>query len=385
MKPRFGIAPDDQALADAILRFAAEELAPRAQEVDDQEISTARYVPLLAELGVMGMNLPERWGGTEITPTALVLSLAAIAEACASTSSMIGAHFLATDSILIGGDDDLRQRYLPQAAAGKKLGAFALTEPRAGSNPADMATRAIREGGGYHLIGTKHFISNAGEADFIVIFAKTDPAKGHKGISAFVIDKGTPGLKISAPEKLMGIRGAHAFEMSIDCHVPESQRLGQEGTGFRTAMRILDNSRMDVAATCLGIGEAALAAAVDWAHSRQVGGEPLAAKQGIQWKLAEMKMRLEAAWLLTLQACAKRQAGVSFSAESSMCKLYASEMAAFVADEALQIFGGYGYTRSLPLERYVRDARIMRIYEGSSEIQRTIIARGLLAEGSAGA
>ncbi len=379
MKPRFGIAPDDQALADAIVRFSAEELAPRAQEVDDQEISTVRYVPLLAELGVMGMNLPERWGGAEITPTALVLSLAAIAEACTSTASMIGAHFLATDSILMGGDDELRQRYLPQAATGKKLGAFALTEPRAGSNPADMATRATREGGSYHLSGTKHFISNAGEADFIVVFAKTDPAGGHRGISAFVVDKGTPGLHISAPEKLMGIRGAHAFEMSIDCRVFESQRLGQEGTGYRTAMRILDNSRMDVAATCLGIGEAALAAAVDWAQSRQVGGEPLAAKQGIQWKLADMKMRLEAAWLLTLQACAKRQAGIAFSAESSMCKLYASEMAAFVADEALQIFGGYGYTRSLPLERYVRDARIMRIYEGSSEIQRTIIARGMLS------
>lgn len=378
MKPRFGIVADDQALADAILRFAAEALAPHAQAVDQQEVSTVRYVPQLAELGVMGMNLPEQWGGVNVTPAALVLSLAAIAEACTSTSSMIGAHFLATDSILLGGSDDLRARYLPDAASGRKLGAFALTEPRAGSNPVDMATRATREGGHYRLRGTKHFISNAGEADFIVVYAKTDPAAAHKGISAFVVDQGTPGLQISAPEKLMGIRGAHAFEVSLDCRIPETQRLGEEGSGFRTAMKVLDNSRMDVAATCLGIGEAALAAAVEWAQQRQVGAEPLAAKQGIQWKLADMKIRLEAAWLLTLQACAKRQAGVSYSAESSMCKLYASEMAAFVADEALQIHGGYGYTRSLPLERYVRDARIMRIYEGSSEIQRTIIARGLL-------
>ncbi|MFC7409058.1 acyl-CoA dehydrogenase family protein [Hydrogenophaga atypica] len=378
MTPRFGIHPDDQALADAITRFAQAELAPHAHEVDESALSTVRYVPALAELGVMGMNLPERWGGPGATPSALVLSLAAIAQACTATASMIGAHYLATDSLLIGGDDALRERYLPDAASGAKLGAFALTEPRAGSNPADMATRAVREGDHYHLSGTKHFISNAGEADFIVVYAKTDPAAGHRGISAFVVDKGTPGLQISAPEKLMGIRGGHAFEVALDCRVPATQRLGDEGTGFRTAMKVLDNSRMDVAANCLGLGEAALAAAVDWARQRQVGGEPLAAKQGIQWKLADMKTRLEAAWLLTLQACAKRQAGVPYSMESSMCKLYASEAAAFITDEALQIHGGYGFTRELPLERYVRDARIMRIYEGSSEIQRTVIARGVL-------
>jgi len=378
MTPRFGIHPDDQALADAITRFAQAELAPHAHEVDESALSTVRYVTALAELGVMGMNLPERWGGPGATPTALVLSLAAIAQACTATASMIGAHYLATDSLLIGGDDALRERYLPDAASGAKLGAFALTEPRAGSNPADMATRAVREGDHYHLSGTKHFISNAGEADFIVVYAKTDPAAGHRGISAFVVDKDTPGLQISAPEKLMGIRGGHAFEVALDCRVPATQRLGDEGTGFRTAMKVLDNSRMDVAANCLGLGEAALAAAVDWARQRQVGGEPLAAKQGIQWKLADMKTRLEAAWLLTLQACAKRQAGVPYSMESSMCKLYASEAAAFITDEALQIHGGYGFTRELPLERYVRDARIMRIYEGSSEIQRTVIARGVL-------
>lgn len=378
MTPRFGIPPDDQALADAITRFAQAELAPHAHAVDEAALSTVRYVPALAELGVMGMNLPERWGGPGATPTALVLSLAAIAQACTATASMIGAHYLATDSVLIGGGDALRERYLPDAASGAKLGAFALTEPRAGSNPADMATRAVREADHYHLSGTKHFISNAGEADFIVVYAKTDPAAGHRGISAFVVDKGTPGLTISAPEKLMGIRGGHAFEVALDCRVPAAQRLGEEGTGFRTAMKVLDNSRMDVAANCLGLGEAALAAAVDWARQRQVGGEPLAAKQGIQWKLADMKTRLEAAWLLTLQACAKRQAGVPYSMESSMCKLYASEAAAFITDEALQIHGGYGFTRELPLERYVRDARIMRIYEGSSEIQRTVIARGVL-------
>jgi len=380
MNSRFGIAPEDQEVADAVGRYAQSELAPRAQEVDEGAVSTVRYVPQLAELGAMGMNLPAQWGGWGCSPTALILSLVEIAKACTSTASMIGAHFLATDSVLIAGDDELRGRYLPRAAAGELLGAFALTEPRAGSNPADMSARAQRVGDEYHLSGTKHFISNAGEADFIVVYAKTDPQAGHRGISAFVVDKHTPGLQIAAPERLMGIRGGHAFEVSLDCRIPAQQRLGEEGSGFKTAMKVLDNSRMDVAANCLGLSEAALQAAVQWAAQRQVGGEPLAHKQGIQWMLADMKIRLEAAWLLTLQACAKRQAGQRYSMESSMCKLYASEAAAFITDTALQIHGGYGYTRDLPLERYVRDARIMRIYEGSSEIQRTVIARLMLSE-----
>ncbi len=379
MNMRLGVTEDDRILAEAIARFAAAELAPKAQQVDRQETSTARYVPMLADLGVMGMNLPEQWGGIGASPTALILSLVEIAKACASTASMIGAHYLATDSLLIGGDDAVRARYLPDAASGAKLGAFALTEPRAGSNPADMSTRAERRGDCYRIQGVKHFISNAGDADFIVVYAKTDPAAGHRGISAFVVDRETAGISISQPEALMGIRGGHAFEVALDCEVPACNRLGEEGTGFRTAMKVLDNSRLDVAANSIGIAEAAMEAAVSWARQRIVGGKPLADKQGIQWMLADMKVRLEAAWALTLQASAKRAAGQPFSLESSMAKLYASEAAGFVTDAALQIHGGYGFTRDMPLERYVRDARIMRIYEGSSEIQRTIIARGVIA------
>lgn len=380
MNTRLGVTAEDQEIAQAIARFAQEQLAPMAQKVDEEEISTVCHVPGLAELGVMGMNIPEQWGGPGISPTALILSLVEIAKQCASTSSMVGAQYLATDSILLGGDDALRERYLPDAAAGLKLGAFALTEPRAGSNPADMATQAVREGDYYHLTGTKHFISNAGEADFIVVYAKTDPKAGHRGISAFVVDKDTPGLTISSPEKLMGIRGGHAFEVALDCKVPVANRIGEEGTGFITAMKVLDNSRLDVAATSIGISEAALEAAVFWSQQRKVGGELLSQKQGIQWMLADMKLRLEASWALTLQACAKRAAGQRFSQESAMAKLYASEAVGFITDTALQIHGGYGFTREMPLERYVRDARILRIYEGSSEIQRTIIARTLLAE-----
>ena len=376
---RLGVSADDQALADAVATFAQTELAPRAQALDEQELSATCHLPQLAELGVMGLNLPEHLGGPGVTPTAMLLALVEISKACAATSSMIGAHYLGTDAVLIGGNAAQHQAWLPRAASGEWLAGFALTEPRGGSHPADLRTRAVREGGHYRIDGVKHFISNAAEAKFLVVFAKTDPGAGARGVSAFIVDRQTPGISVSSHEKLMGIRGAHAFEASFDgVLVPADCRLGEEGTGFKTAMKVLDNSRLDVAATSLGIAEAALAAAVQWANDRQIGGEALAGKQGIQWMLADMKLRLEAAWGLTLQATALRTAGQAFTQQSAMAKLYASEMVGFVTDAALQIHGGYGFTRKMPLERYARDARILRIYEGSSEIQRTIIARAVL-------
>lgn len=377
---RMGVTTDDQALADAVGRFALAELAPRAGELDESGASVTCHLKALSELGVMGMNLPERWGGPGVSPTGLLLSLVEISRACAATSSMVGAHFLGTDAVLIGGDDAQREIWLPRAASGEWLAGFALTEPRGGSNPADLRTRAVRDGDVYRIDGVKHFISNAAEARFLVVFAKTDPDAGARGVSAFVVDMHTPGVHVASPEKLMGIRGAHAFEVSFDnVIVPLSGRLGPEGSGFRTAMKVLDNSRLDVAATSLGLAQAALDAAASWVKDRLVCGEPLATRQGIQWMLADMKLRLEAAWGLTLQATALRTAGLDFTQQSAMAKLYASEMVGFVTDAALQLHGGYGYTREMPLERYVRDARILRIYEGSSEIQRTIIARAVLA------
>lgn len=376
---RLGTTADDHAIADAVARFADDALAPLAQRMDEEALSATCHVPGLSALGVMGMNLPEALGGPGVTPTAMLLSLVAISRACAATSSMIGAHYLGTDAVLIGGDDAQRQQWLPRCASGQWLAAFALTEPRGGSHPADMRTRAVRDGDDYLITGVKHFISNAAEARFMVVFAKTDMEAGARGVSAFIVPRDLPGIQVSAPEKLMGIRGGHAFEVSLDgVRVPASHRLGAEGTGFKTAMKVLDNSRLDVAATALGVAEAALAAAAQWASQRLVGGEPLATKQGIQWKLADMKLRLESSWALTMQALALRQAGQPFTQHSAMAKLHASEMVGFVTDEALQIHGGYGYTREMPLERLVRDARILRIYEGSSEVQRSIIARGVL-------
>lgn len=376
---RLGTTEEDHAIANAVARFAEAALAPVAQAMDEEAFSATRHVPGLAELGVMGMNLPESLGGPGVTPTATLLSLVAISRACAATSSMIGAHYLGTDAVLIGGSSEQHQQWLPRCASGEWLAAFALTEPRGGSHPADMRTGAVREGEEYVITGVKHFISNAAEASFMVVFAKTDMEAGARGVSAFIVPRDLPGIQMSSPEKLMGIRGGHAFEVSFDgVRVPAANRLGAEGVGFKIAMKVLDNSRLDVAATSLGIAEAALKAAVEWANQRLVGGEPIATKQAIQFKLADMKLRLEAAWGLTMQALALRQAGQPFSQYSAMAKLYASEMVGFVTDEALQIHGGYGYTREMPLERYVRDARILRIYEGSSEIQRTIIARTVL-------
>jgi butyryl-CoA dehydrogenase len=369
----------DAAVIEAVQRVARDKLAPAATATDREARFPAAQLQALAELGVMGLNLPERWGGPGVSPAALSACVETIASACASTASAVTAHFLATDAILIGGDDALRGRYLPAAAAGRLLGAFALTEPRAGSNPADMRCRATTVADGYRIEGVKHFISNGGIADFIVVFAVTDPGAGHKGISAFAVDKGAAGVVASAPEPTMGLRGGHIFELSFDCVVPPTQRLGPEGSGFRTAMKVLDNGRIEVAAMCLGIAQAAFDAAVEWVKSREIGGTPLAGYQGIQWMIADMATELRAARLLTADAARLRGGAGRYSVEASMAKLYASEAAGRIADRALQIHGGYGYTAALALERHVRDLRIMRIYEGSSEIQRTIIGRALTA------
>ena len=373
------LTPDETEVVETVRRFAREVLQPAAADVDETASFVSRHLPGLGELGVMGLNLPEAEGGPGVSPFALIECVGAIAAACGSTASMVTAHYLATDSILIAGDEAQKQRYLLPAAAGKALGAFALTEPKAGSNPADMTTRATRTAKGYRLNGTKHFISNGGAANFIVVFAITDPALGARGISAFVVDRQQPGVSSGPPEKTMGLKGGHVFELAFDLDIPENARLGPEGSGFKTAMRVLDNGRVEVAAMCIGIAGAAFAAAVNWLKERKVGGQPLADYQGLQWQLADMATDLEAARMLTREAARLRAGGQKFSKQAAIAKLFAAEMASRVTDQALQMHGGYGYTRGLPLERYVRDVRIMRIYEGSSEVQRNIIAREVFA------
>ncbi|ECD9517989.1 acyl-CoA dehydrogenase [Salmonella enterica subsp. diarizonae] len=374
----FEINETERAIVEAVTAVARDVIQPRAQHYDETETFCQESLTTLGELGCMGINLPEAYGGFGMGSVAMSQAVEAIAAACASTASALTAHFLATDSILTGGTEKQKQQWLPRAASGEVLGAFALTEPAAGSNPADMRTVAKRESEGWRIQGNKHYITNAREADFIVLYAKTAPADGHNGISAFVIPKGTAGIAFSSPEKTMGLRGSTIYELSLDCWLPDSALLGKEGHGFATAMEVLDRGRVEVAAMSLGIASAAMECCLQWVHDRQIGPKPLMAYQGTQWRLAEMHTQLQAARMLTWQAAEKRDSGLRFSLDSATAKLFAAECASFVTDAALQLHGGYGYIRDLPLERYVRDARILRIFEGTSEIQKIIISRSLL-------
>ncbi|MCV2447685.1 acyl-CoA dehydrogenase family protein [Paracoccus sp. DMF] len=377
------LAEEERLFCDVLERICVEQIAPKAAETDETSGFVHDQLAVLGEAGMMGANLPEAYGGSGISAPALLRAVAIVAGACGSTASALTAHYLATDSILIGGSESQKQEWLQKAATGEALGAFALTEPTAGSDPADMKTRARRTETGWHLKGTKCFISNGGVADFIVVYAVTDPDKGHRGISAFILPKGTPGLEPGAPEKTMGLKGGHVFTLNLDCQLPQDALLGEEGRGFRTAMQVLDNGRIEVAAQCLGLAKAAMDAAIAYAKDRVIGGERLTDRQGIRWMIADMGVAWRSALLLSQDAARQRQHahdhGGRFSLASSMAKLAASEAAGKIADTALQLHGGYGYTRDFPIERIARDLRIMRIYEGSSEIQRIIISGNMLA------
>jgi alkylation response protein AidB-like acyl-CoA dehydrogenase len=374
---------DEKALVDALAKYAEAEIAPKAAITDETACFVHDQLRGLAALGVMGANLPESMGGPGVSAQALLAIVATVAGACGSTASALTAHYLATDSILLGGSETQKQKWLPRAASGEVLGAFALTEPTAGSDPADMKTRATPSGKGWHLAGSKCFISNGGVADFVIVYAVTEPAAGHRGISAFIVPKGTPGFSVGKPERTMGLKGGHVFTLSFDCALPPESLLGErQGQGFKTAMAVLDNGRIEVAAMALGIAQAAFDFAVTYAKQRVIGGEALANRQGIRWQIADMALGLERARALALDAARQRdvahQTGQRFSLAAAMAKLDCSEMVGRVTDAALQIHGGYGYTRDFPIERLVRDARIFRIYEGSSEIQRNIIAAHIL-------
>ncbi|NNN28219.1 acyl-CoA dehydrogenase family protein [Pseudomonas nitroreducens] len=374
----FDIDATELAIVDSAERVCRDVLAANAQRYDEEEAFCAESLQALGELGFMGINLPETYGGFGIGSLAMSRVVEAVSAACASTASALTAHFLATDSILIGGTEEQRQEWLPRCASGELLGAFGLTEPAAGSNPADMRTRAVRETGGWRIRGSKHYITNAREADFIVLYAKTDPEAGARGISAFLIPKGTVGVTFANPEKTMGLRGSTIYELALDCWLPADALLGEENQGFRTAMEVLDRGRVEVAAMSLGIARAAMEYALKWVDERQIGTKPLSAYQGTQWRIADMHAQFEAARLLTMQAAARRDSGERFSLESATAKLFAAEACGFITDAALQLHGGYGYIRDLPLERFVRDARILRIFEGTSEVQKIIISRAVL-------
>src|SRR5690606_31828279 len=279
---------EERLFCDVLERICAEQIAPKAAGTDETSAFVHDQLAVLGEVGMMGANLPEAYGGSGISAPALLRAVSIVAAACGSTASALTAHYLATDSILIGGSEAQKQEWLPRAATGEALAAFALTEPTAGSDPADMKTRARRTESGWHLKGTKCFISNGGVADFIVVYAVTDPDKAHRGISAFILPKDTPGFEAGPPEKTMGLKGGHVFTLNLDCDLAQSALLGEEGKGFRTAMQVLDNGRIEVAAQCLGLAGAAMNSAIDYAKERIIGGTPLSERQGIRWMIADM-------------------------------------------------------------------------------------------------
>ncbi|CAO1669051.1 acyl-CoA dehydrogenase family protein [Salinicola sp. NYA28a] len=373
----FTFTDDEIAFQDAARRVSADVLKNNAKHYDETREFCTESLNALGELGFWGMNLPSDYDGVDISSIGMSLAVEEVAYHCAATCSSLTAHFLATDSILIGGTEQQKQDFLPRCAAGEILGAFALTEPGAGSNPAEMRTKATQNEQGWHLTGTKHYITNGAFADFLVVYAKTDESLGHKGISAFLVDRDTPGIDFANPEKTLGLRGSHIYEISFDCVVPSSALLGEENSGFATAMEVLDRGRVEIAAMSVGISRAAYDASLSWSQERVVSGKPLCKHQGIQWMLADMHAQLEAAKLVTYKAADARDSGQRFSLESAVAKLFASEAAAKITDSAVQIHGGYGYISDLPIERYYRDARITRIFEGTSEIQKLIIGRAI--------
>jgi alkylation response protein AidB-like acyl-CoA dehydrogenase len=367
--------------------FAAREVRPQAARLDDEAVFPKELVGRLAELGLMGMMVPEAWGGTGLDALSYAIAMENISWGCASTGvTMSVNNSLYCDPVLKYSTDAQKEKWLRPFASGEKLGCFGLTEPDSGSDAAHMKTRAAKKGDGYVLQGAKNWITNGPEADAIVVFAATDSAAGAKGVSAFLVERGTPGYVVGHKDKKLGIRGSPSCTVSFDdCYVPADNRLGAEGEGFKIAMGTLDGGRIGIAAQALGIARAAFEAALDWSKERKSFGKVISEHQAIQHKLADMATQIEAARLLTWRAAYLKDQGTRNSREAAQAKLFASEVATRVAHQAVQIFGGYGYSTEYPVERHYRDARITEIYEGTSEIQRIVIAANVLKQGVFGA
>jgi butyryl-CoA dehydrogenase len=374
------LTPEQTLIRNTARDFASKEIAPRAAEIDKQHRFPRELVARLAELGLMGVAIPQEWGGAGMDAVSYALALEEISRACASTGVIMSVNnSLVCDPILKFGTDAQKKSFLIPLASGKKLGCFALSEPDAGSDAAALKTVARRQGDRYILDGTKNFITNGPVADVVVLMAVTQPGAGHAGISAFLLDARTPGLHFGPPDDKLGIRGAPSAQLFLtECSVPADALLGEPGSGFKVALTALDGGRIGIASQALGIARAAFEAATQYAKQRKTFGQPIAEHQAIQFKLADMCTEIDAARLLIWKAATRKDEKVRFSTEAAMAKLFASEVANRVAKEAVQVFGGYGYLGDFPVERHFRDAKITEIYEGTSEIQRLVIASAVL-------
>lgn len=360
--------------------FAENEVKPLAQEIDEQERFPEETVVKMKRNGFFGIPIATEYGGQGCDVLTYIMCVEELSKVCATTGVIVGAHTsLACDPIMKFGTAEQKQKYLRPLASGSMLGAFGLTEPNAGTDASGQQTRAVLDGDDYILNGSKIFITNGGQADIYIIFAMTDKAKGTRGISAFIVEKDYPGFSIGKKELKMGIRGSATTELVFEnCRVPKENLLGMEGKGFTIAMQTLDGGRISIAAQALGIAEGAFGETVKYVKERKQFDRPLSAFQNTQFKLADMKAKIEAARLLVYQAACKKEAKRPFSTEAAMAKLVAAETAMEVTTTCVQLLGGYGYTREYPLERMMRDAKITEIYEGTSEVQRMVISSGIL-------
>ena len=360
--------------------FAEREVKPLAQELDEDERFPVETVEKMMRLGFMGIPFSREDGGQGCDTLTYILCVEELSRVCGTTGVIVSAHTsLAGEPIRKFGNAAQKEKYLHPLAKGDALGAFGLTEPGAGTDVAGLQTKAVLDGDHYILNGTKIFITNGGQADVYIIFAMTDQSKGNKGISAFIVEKDFPGFSIGKKELKMGIRGSSTTELVFDhCVVPRENLLHMEGKGFGIAMSTLDGGRIGIAAQALGIAQGALDETVAYVKERKQFGRPISAFQNTQFQLADMKIRVEAARLMVYKAALTKDAGLAFSADAAMAKLYASETAMAVTQKCVQLHGGYGYTRDYPVERMMRDAKITEIYEGTSEVQRMVIAAALL-------
>jgi butyryl-CoA dehydrogenase len=374
------LTEEQQLLLRSVREFAEAEVKPLARELDETGRFPRDTFKKAAELGLTGISMPEEHGGAGMDHICYEIVIEEISRVCASTSVILSVqNSLYCDPIHRFGTEEQKRKFLVPFARGEKIGCYALTEPQAGSNAAALATKAIRKGDRYVVNGTKAWITNGGAADAAIVYVNTQPEKGEKGITALLVEKGTPGFAVGKEEKKLGIHATACTELSFtECEVPVENRIGQEGEGYKVALSTLDGGRIGIAAQATGIAQGAFEAALSYAQQRQAFGHPIAEFQAIQFMLADMATEIDAARLLARRAAWKQDTGARFTLEASVAKLFASEMATRITHKAIQIHGGYGYSREYPVERAYRDARITEIYEGTSEIQRLVIASWVL-------
>ena len=376
------LSPEQELVRRTAREFATERLLPRAAAFDEQGEVPIEVIRELAGLGFMGSYVPDQWGGAGLDMVSYVLALEEINRACASTGVIMSSHVsLVCDPLLRFGSDEQKQRFLRPLASGEQLGCFALSEPATGSDAAAMRMSARRDGDSWVLNGTKNFITNGSRAGIALVFAQTDPAQKHKGIAAFIVERGTAGFSVGKLEHKLGIRGSDTAQLSFqDCRVPGTSLLGAAGDGFKIALATLDGGRISIAAQAVGIARACLEDSVAYAQEREAFGQKIGEFQAIQWMLADMATGIDAARLLTWRAAALKDRGEPYGAEAAMAKLFSSDVAMKSARDCIQIFGGYGYLTDFPAERHYRDAKITEIYEGTSEIMKLVIAADMLGE-----